>query len=51
MAETNRESEHKPEYDHGQDVKPYREVSDDGWLVCPDNKDKYTGENRPWRQD
>ena len=49
MAE--REQVHKPEDDHGVEVPPQRVIAPDaGWLVCPENKDKYTGDNQPWRR-
>jgi hypothetical protein len=47
----NREETHRPDDDHGKVVTPYREVpSDAGWLACPLNRDKYTGENAGWRE-
>lgn len=50
MPDTKRETEHKQEYDHGQEVKPYSEIPPDaGWTVCPENKGQYTGDNQPWR--
>jgi hypothetical protein len=51
MAETKRETEHNPKADHGEEVKPYREIpTDAGWLVCPENAGQYSGENKPWRR-
>lgn len=30
---------------------PYRTIPRDaGWLTCPENKGKYTGDNAPWRR-
>jgi hypothetical protein len=50
MAETKREQVHKPEDDHGVEVQPQRVISPNGNLVCPENKDHYTGDNQPWRR-
>lgn len=48
--ELRREEVHKPEDDHGKDVARYREIpSDAGWLTCPLNRGKYTGDNAEWR--
>lgn len=49
MAETKRETVHKPADDHGVEVPPCRVIpANAGWLVDPKGK-AYTGDNAPWR--
>lgn len=51
MAETKRETTHKPADDHGVEVPPCRVIPEDaGWLVKPGNERVYDGKNEPWRE-
>ena len=51
LQPTKRETIQTEEMTHGEKVEPYKEVTPDaGWLVCPENKGYYTGDNAPWRR-
>lgn len=49
--ETKRETVQTEEMTNGVTVTPYKTIPPDaGWLVCPENAGKYTGDNQPWRR-
>lgn len=51
MPDNKSKIEPKSDAGHGEEVTPTRIIApNSGWLTCPENAGKYTGENAPWRR-